>query len=70
MTNSRWPTLSLDIEPHTGRIHLHGGGKAITDTLKPGEFFTASIGEYTITFQRKRANKIMKMPRKEKVIHE
>ena len=49
---------------------MRGGGKGFSDTLQPGEFFTATIGEYTITFQRKRANKIIKMPRKERIVSE
>lgn len=51
---TKWPTLSLDIEPDTGRIHLHGGGKRIVETLQPGEWTSCSVGDYTITFARKR----------------
>lgn len=34
---TKWPTLSLDIEPDTGRIRFHGGGKSMVETLQPGE---------------------------------
>jgi hypothetical protein len=70
MSGKRWPTLQLDIEPDTGRISMRGGGKGFTDKLNPGEFFSVTIGEYTITFQRKRANKIIKMPKRERIVSE
>ena len=57
----KWPTLSLDIEPDTGRIHFHGGGKRMVETLQPGEWTACSVGDYTITFARKRDRKIIKL---------
>lgn len=65
--SNKWPTISLDIEPEAGRIHFHGGGKSFVDTLRPGEWIDVQIGEYKITFARKRDRKVIRISnRKEK----
>ena len=65
----KWPTIYLDIKPYIGEIWIHSSGKSFTETINPGEFFTVSIGDYQVTFARKRdkGTKIMQLPKREKL---
>lgn len=48
-----YPPISLTIAPKEGDIVIVAGQHTITEQLDPKQFFTVSVGEYTIEIRRK-----------------